>query len=119
MNLYYLRLYFFYIIPDPIVINKVFANSEDCIQDVIDPHLETEKNVENYQDGANEDSIGIRIRALSTPDFMASYKPAHDPDRYLHLHHYFKLTSGLSVLCQKFFKVFFAFHNQCPHSALS
>jgi len=68
-------------IADPIVINKEFENSEDCIPGVIDPHLETEENVVDDDQESAENLLGIRPKALSSPDFMASYKPAHDPDR--------------------------------------
>jgi len=66
-------------ITDPIVINKELENSEDCIPSVIDPHLGADENIDDQESA--EDLLGIRPKALSSPDFMASYKPAHDPDR--------------------------------------
>ena len=67
------------VISDPIVINKELENSEDCIPSVIDPHLGADENMDDQESA--EDLLGIRPKALSSPDFMASYKPAHDPDR--------------------------------------
>jgi len=59
----------------PIVINKEFENSEDCIH-ITDPHTETN----DINEGA-DDLLGFRPKALSSPESMKSYKPPHDPER--------------------------------------
>merc|ERR1712008_74124 len=53
---------------DPIVINKEFESSEDCVQ-LIDTHSEND----DINHGA-DDLLGIRPKALSSPDFMKPYK---------------------------------------------
>ena len=60
----------------PIVINKEFENSEDCIH-ITDPNTETD----DINEGA-DDLLGFRPKALSSPESMKLYKPPHDPERY-------------------------------------